>query len=130
MPTYAYRCTACGHAFDAQQSFTDPSLTECPVCGSTLRKVFSPVGVVFKGSGFYRTDSRADSVRRGSSRTSTQREKESAPSGDASVTPAAASAAGPTPQKTSGSATSGSRPGGSATPPRGSGTVSRPAAES
>lgn len=130
MPTYAYRCTACGHAFDAQQSFTDPSLTECPVCGRTLRKVFSPVGVVFKGSGFYRTDSRAGSVPDGSSRTSTQREKEPAPSGDAPVAPPAASAAGATPQKTSGSTTSGSQPGGSATPSRGSGTASRPAADS
>lgn len=59
MPTYAYRCTDCGHAFDVQQSFTDSSLTVCPSCGGVLRKVFSPIGVTFSGSGFYRTDSRA-----------------------------------------------------------------------
>ncbi|GAA2231215.1 FmdB family transcriptional regulator [Herbiconiux moechotypicola] len=59
MPTYSYRCTECGNAFDIQQSFTDDSLTECPSCGGVLRKVFSPVGVTFNGSGFYRTDSRS-----------------------------------------------------------------------
>ena len=58
MPTYAYACTACGHEFDAQQSFSEASLTDCPVCGGRLRKKFGAVGVVFKGSGFYRTDSR------------------------------------------------------------------------
>ncbi|MCS5732759.1 FmdB family zinc ribbon protein [Herbiconiux daphne] len=59
MPTYSYRCTECDNAFDIQQAFTDDTLTVCPVCGGKLRKVFSPVGVTFNGSGFYRTDSRA-----------------------------------------------------------------------
>ncbi|TKR22318.1 FmdB family transcriptional regulator [Cellulomonas hominis] len=59
MPTYAYTCTECGHAFDIHQSFSDAALTECPACGGRLRKVFSSVGVVFKGSGFYRNDSRS-----------------------------------------------------------------------
>ena len=59
MPTYSYRCTECGNAFDIKQSFSDATLTECPVCGGVLRKVFSPVGVTFNGGGFYRTDSRA-----------------------------------------------------------------------
>ena len=59
MPTYAYTCTACGHAFDIHQAFTDDALTVCPECGGRLRKVFSSVGVTFKGSGFYRTDSRS-----------------------------------------------------------------------
>lgn len=59
MPTYSYRCTECGTAFDIKQSFSDDALTECPTCGGVLRKVFSPVGVTFNGSGFYRTDSRA-----------------------------------------------------------------------
>ena len=59
MPTYQYACTECDHRFDAVQSFSDPSLTVCPECGGKLRKVFSSVGIVFKGSGFYRTDSRA-----------------------------------------------------------------------
>ncbi len=60
MPTYAYACSACEHAFDVRQSLSDEALTTCPVCEQeSLRKVFSPVGVVFKGSGFYRNDSRA-----------------------------------------------------------------------
>ncbi|HEY6742985.1 MAG TPA: FmdB family zinc ribbon protein [Lapillicoccus sp.] len=59
MPTYAYACTACGHAFDAVQKFTDAALTECPECGGRLRKVYTSIGVAFKGSGFYRNDSRA-----------------------------------------------------------------------
>jgi putative FmdB family regulatory protein len=58
VPTYAYACTACDHRFEAMQSFSDASLTECPECAGRLRKLFSSVGVVFKGSGFYRTDSR------------------------------------------------------------------------
>lgn len=58
MPTYQYACTACGHEFEAFQAFTDATLTDCPVCGGRLRKVYGSVGVVFKGSGFYRTDSR------------------------------------------------------------------------
>ena len=61
MPTYQYACTACGHELEAVQSFSDAALTECPACGGTLRKVFSAVGVVFKGSGFYKTDSRSGS---------------------------------------------------------------------
>ena len=61
MPTYQYACTACGHKFDAVQSFSDASLTTCPACSGALRKVFSSVGIVFKGSGFYRTDSRSGS---------------------------------------------------------------------
>jgi putative FmdB family regulatory protein len=59
VPTYQYACTECGHAFEQFQSFSDSALTECPECGGRLRKVFNAVGVVFKGSGFYRTDSRA-----------------------------------------------------------------------
>jgi putative FmdB family regulatory protein len=59
VPTYQYSCTACGSALEAQQSFSDEPLTVCPECGGRLRKVFSAVGVVFKGSGFYRNDSRA-----------------------------------------------------------------------
>ena len=58
MPTYQYACTACDHRLEAVQSFSDAALTECPACGGTLRKVFSAVGVVFKGSGFYKNDSR------------------------------------------------------------------------
>lgn len=59
MPTYSYRCTVCSHAFDIQQSFSDDALTVCPECDGLLRKVFSTPAVTFKGSGFYRTDSKA-----------------------------------------------------------------------
>jgi putative FmdB family regulatory protein len=62
VPTYQYACTACGHQLEAVQSFTDPALTQCPVCDGRLRKLFSAVGIVFKGSGFYRTDSRSGST--------------------------------------------------------------------
>ena len=61
MPTYQYACTECGHAFEQFQSFSDDALTVCPQCDGKLRKLFNAVGVVFKGSGFYRTDSRAAS---------------------------------------------------------------------
>jgi putative FmdB family regulatory protein len=58
VPTYQYACTECGHDLEAVQSFSDDALTECPVCHGRLRKVFGSVGIVFKGSGFYRNDSR------------------------------------------------------------------------
>jgi putative FmdB family regulatory protein len=61
VPTYQYQCTECGEGLEAVQKFSDDALTECPKCGGRLRKVFSAVGVVFKGSGFYRTDSRGSS---------------------------------------------------------------------
>lgn len=59
MPKYQYQCKACGEGLEVQQSFTDDALTVCPNCGGDLRKVFNAVGVVFKGSGFYKTDSRS-----------------------------------------------------------------------
>ena len=58
MPTYEYACTACGERLEAKQSFDDPPLEACPLCGGKLRKLFSPVGIVFKGSGFYSTDAK------------------------------------------------------------------------
>jgi putative FmdB family regulatory protein len=62
MPIYTYRCTSCGVQFDQQQKFSDPPLTRCPECSKkTLQKVFQPVGIVFKGSGFYATDHRSPS---------------------------------------------------------------------
>ncbi|MFE6255102.1 FmdB family zinc ribbon protein [Agromyces sp. NPDC057865] len=60
MPTYSYRCTECGNAFDIHQAFTDDALTVCDVCGGRLRKLFNTIGVTFNGSGFYRTDSRGE----------------------------------------------------------------------
>lgn len=59
MPTYSYRCTECGNAFDVHQAFSDDALTVCEVCGGKLRKLFNTIGVTFNGSGFYRTDSRS-----------------------------------------------------------------------
>ena len=67
VPTYAYRCSDCSHAFDIYQQFSDTALTECPECGGKLRKVFGSLGVTFNGSGFYRTDSRAGASSGGSS---------------------------------------------------------------
>lgn len=71
MPTYSYACKDCDNAFDIQQAFSDDSLTVCPACGGALRKRYGSVGVVFKGSGFYRTDSRKGSVAASSSDSST-----------------------------------------------------------
>src|SRR5262249_61149577 len=62
VPTYQYACTACEERLEAVQKFSDDPLTECPACGGKLRKLFSPVGIVFKGSGFYRTDSRSSAA--------------------------------------------------------------------
>ncbi|MCF3939969.1 FmdB family zinc ribbon protein [Gordonia tangerina] len=70
MPTYSYACTECDNKFDIVQSFSDDALTECPQCTGRLRKLFNSVGIVFKGSGFYRTDSRKSSSASESSSTS------------------------------------------------------------
>jgi putative FmdB family regulatory protein len=59
MPTYEYECTSCGHNFDIVQSFRDDALSVCPECGGTLRKIFGNIGIVLKGSGFYKNDSRS-----------------------------------------------------------------------
>lgn len=82
MPTYAYACTECGHAFDEVQKFTDDALTTCPECGGRLRKVYGSIGVSFKGSGFYRNDSRAADTTAGGAKKETS--KESASSGASS----------------------------------------------
>ncbi len=89
MPTYSYRCADCEHAFDIHQSFTDDTLTICPNCGGTLRKVFSPVGVSFSGSGFYRTDSRAEA--KGNSKGSSSSEGSSGGSESSSKSESASS---------------------------------------
>ncbi|MGZ4612799.1 MAG: FmdB family zinc ribbon protein [Kineosporiaceae bacterium] len=95
MPTYAYACTACDHRLEVQQSFTDAALTECPECEGRLRKLFNSVGIVFKGSGFYRTDSR-----KGSSDGSGEK-------GDSAKQPAAKESSGSTPATQTNDATSG-----------------------
>jgi putative FmdB family regulatory protein len=65
MPTYTYQCDSCGHGFEAVQRFADDPLTECPKCAASIRRVIQPVGVVFKGSGWYITDSRPKSSSEG-----------------------------------------------------------------
>jgi putative FmdB family regulatory protein len=80
VPTYQYACTACNHRFEAVQSFSDASLTDCPECTGGLRKVFSSVGIVFKGSGFYRTDSRKGGSTGGTSESGGAKESSSSPS--------------------------------------------------
>ncbi|MGW4647052.1 FmdB family zinc ribbon protein [Kitasatospora sp. NPDC004289] len=104
MPTYQYQCTQCGHGLEAVQKFTDEALTTCPDCQGKLRKVFSAVGVVFKGSGFYRTDSRSSS----SSSVSSSSSSSSSSSGSSTSTPAAA------PASSGGSSSGGSSSSGSA----------------
>ncbi len=98
MPTYQYACRACGEELEAVQAFSEASLTECPACGGELRKVFSAVGVVFKGSGFYKNDSRPS----GGEKTSDKPAEKKADS----ATPAAAKTEStPAPAKTSDSST-------------------------
>jgi putative FmdB family regulatory protein len=94
VPTYAYACKDCGHAFDIVQSFSDDSLTVCPECGGSLRKKFNTVGVVFKGSGFYRTDSRSTSSVPAAASTASAQAKASS-SGDSSPAAAPAPASAP-----------------------------------
>ncbi|GAA2376083.1 FmdB family zinc ribbon protein [Dactylosporangium salmoneum] len=96
MPTYQYACTECGHQLEAVQSFTDESLTVCPECQGLLRKQFSAVGVVFKGSGFYRTDSRSSSSKSpngssSSAKTETKTETKSESTTSTTTKPAASS---------------------------------------
>lgn len=92
MPTYQYACTECGEPLEVVQKFSDAALTECPACGGRLRKVFSAAAIVFKGSGFYRTDSRSGSAKssaNGSAKkdqTKTETKKESASSSDSAST--------------------------------------------
>ena len=116
MPTYQYACTECGNAFEAVQSFSDDALTDCPACNGRLRKVFSSVGIVFKGSGFYRNDSRDNgkpaNVPAAASGSSDSGSSESASAGSSDSSSstkadAAASASSPT---TSGSSTPSTTP--------------------
>lgn len=100
MPTYQYQCTECGQGLEAVQKFTDDALTECPNCGGRLKKVFSAVGIVFKGSGFYRNDSRGSS--------SSSSPATSKPSTPASTSSSASSSSTSSDSKSSGSGSSSS----------------------
>ena len=98
MPTYQYQCTECGEGLEAVQKFTDDALTECPSCKGRLKKVFSAVGIVFKGSGFYRNDSRGSSsssspaASKSSTPSSSTSSSDSKPAASSSSTSAASSA--------------------------------------
>src|SRR5881397_3477628 len=88
MPTYQYACmdAGCGNQFELVQAFTDPTASQCPVCEGPVRKVFSAVGVVFKGSGFYRTDSRTGSDKAGAKSASSSSSSDSSDSSSSSAT--------------------------------------------
>ncbi|MET7613005.1 FmdB family zinc ribbon protein [Streptomyces seoulensis] len=99
MPTYQYQCKDCGEGLEAVQKFTDDALTECPSCGGPLKKVFSAVGIVFKGSGFYRNDSRG-----ASSSSSPAAKPSSSSSSDAKSSSTSSSSSSSTPSSSAGSA--------------------------
>lgn len=111
MPTYQYACTnaECGTRFELVQSFTDPAASECPTCNGPVRKVFSAVGVVFKGSGFYRTDSRSDSHgSNGKSHASSSNSSSESSSGSSGDSSSSSSSNGSTDSASSGSSGSSS----------------------
>lgn len=118
MPTYQYVCRSCAHSLEAVQSFSDAALVNCPECTGGLRKVFNSVGVVFKGSGFYRNDSR-ESAANGSSDKNGKQQPEKSEKGEAST------AAKSSDSKDSSTKTAKAEPGKSATP-----TTAKPAATS
>ncbi|WP_411111391.1 FmdB family zinc ribbon protein [Streptomyces sp. c-19] len=112
MPTYQYQCTECGEGLEAVQKFTDDALTECPGCNGRLKKVFSAVGIVFKGSGFYRNDSRGSSSSSSPAASKSSTPSSSAPS--SSSTSDAKPAASTASASSSASSTSSSSTGSSA----------------
>jgi len=144
VPTYQYACTECENRFEQVQAFSDASLTQCPVCGGNLRKVYGSVGVVFKGSGFYRTDSRSgaagavssdksDSASSSDSKTDAKPAKESTPAGSKSDPSSNGSSSGGSSggsssgSPSSGSSSSGSSSGGSSSGSSSSGAHKKPA---
>ncbi|MET9733174.1 FmdB family zinc ribbon protein [Streptomyces sp. NPDC006458] len=103
MPTYQYQCTECGEGLEAVQKFTDDALTECPNCSGRLKKVFSAVGIVFKGSGFYRNDSRGSSS---SSSPASSSKSTSSSSSSSTSSPASSTSSSSSDSKSSGSTSS------------------------
>jgi putative FmdB family regulatory protein len=101
VPTYQYACTECDHAFEQFQSFSEDSLTVCPRCEGRLRKVFNAVGVVFKGSGFYRTDNRADAKSSSTTAASGTSNGDSSSTSSSSESSTSATAAKPEPKSAS-----------------------------
>ncbi|MEH0973593.1 FmdB family zinc ribbon protein [Micromonospora sp. CPCC 205546] len=119
VPTYQYACTACGHQLEAVQSFSDSPLTECPACEGRLRKVFNSVGIVFKGSGFYRTDSRSSGSETSNGAATKPAKSDSSSGGDSGSSgnsTAASSGSSSSSSGSSSSGTGGSSGGGGKTP--------------
>jgi putative FmdB family regulatory protein len=95
MPTYEYRCRDCGEDLEVVQAFTDDPLTECPTCGGSLRKIFGNVGITFKGSGFYKTDSRKSSSSKAKSDSSSEKSDKSSDSSSSDSSSSDSSSASP-----------------------------------
>jgi putative FmdB family regulatory protein len=128
MPTYEYVCTACGHRLESVQSFSDPALTTCPVCQGALRKVFGNVGIVLKGSGFYKNDSRSAGRSNGSATGPKEpKEKESTVSSETGSKETGSKETG---SKETGSKESGAKDSGSTSSPPSSGSSEKAAATS
>jgi putative FmdB family regulatory protein len=119
MPTYEYRCKDCGEHLEVVQSFRDDPLTECPRCTGTLKKVFQPIGIAFKGTGFYKTDSRSSSSRSSSSANGSSSTSEKAGTSSDSGSGSSSSDSG------SSSSSSGSSSGSSGSSSSGSGSGSQ-----
>ena len=123
MPTYQYACTECGHDLEAVQSFADDALTVCPQCGGRLRKIFNSVGIVFKGSGFYRNDSREKATSgavKSDDKTGAEADlkpdaKPAAATADSGASTSTSKGSGDSPASSSPSGRSGSKPGRSST---------------
>ena len=118
MPTYEYACAECGERLEAVQKFTDDPLTVCPACGGKLRKLFSPVGIVFKGSGFYRNDSRVsasngakDKQQNGSSAGSSSTTEKSSGTDQKTPSSGSSSSGSSSSGSSSGSSSNGAKPG-------------------
>lgn len=108
MPTYQYRCKNCGHDLEIVQKFTDPALTQCPDCDGELRRVYNAVGVVFKGSGFYKTDSRSSQQTTTPSGEAKSQNSKAGSSDSASGSSASASTTTPAPSTAASTSSSGS----------------------
>lgn len=113
MPTYEYACTSCGERLEVVQRFSDDPLTECPACSGALRKVFSAVGVVFKGSGFYKTDSRTSAAKSSSAEPAKTDAAKDAPAKPATDSPSTPSTPSTSSDKPASSSTGGSGSGSS-----------------
>ena len=100
MPTYEYACRSCGEHLEVVQSFRDDPLTECPGCKGELRKVFAPIGIAFKGSGFYKTDSRSSSGKKATASSSTSSSSDSSSSSSSDSSSSTSSSSSSSSEKT------------------------------